>query len=770
MKYISRNGRRPRTAFIKEMERRERESGCRRNNNRSVEVTDFTGWKKLGYILRSLEYVGHIPGEPILSIALKFLGSQEKRRILNSAIRMIKKLKSRSEGAVADLKTDYSTEDALDRVNRNEAVKPCLFSLILNALVNVQKKAEKRSRENRLEQKLDSVCGIFGLSPAEKDVMLLLYLYNNDATVERLYDELGTCLDVRIYSGVRNARLLSVMTGFSRNDVGKAFFETSPLVKAGLLTDEKEIAPELVEYLEGNTSTPITGRYFSEYSGGCVPLEYHVIEKKDIDAITTIVSHKTPKAGINILLYGMPGTGKTEFSRALGRHLEKKVYEVKNITEDTRNEKNWSMFRYRALFACQRMVDAASSLIVVDEADEMLNTRSFFGSSSTIEKGQVNRILDETKNVILWITNRSEGIDESTMRRFDYSVGFEKLTFCQRKSVWQLGLEKHGLADMFSPEEIETFTTNYEISAGGIDIALRNAARIKAAGVEKTAITALMENIMKAHVKVIDEERSPADLKKPNAPSYSLEGLNIKADVPATMKFLDKFNAVWTRPFEAMAIKNMNMLLFGPPGTGKTEFAKYVARVTNRRLVVRRASDLLSCWVGETEKIIRRAFQEAEKDRAILFIDEADSMLGTREGAQHSWEISFVNEMLTNMETFHGMLICSTNFKKIVDSAAIRRFNIKLEFDYLTPQGAMAFYNLFLAGLPQSPLTDGEAAKIGSLSGLTPGDFKVVHQKFLLFEKSELTHEKLIDGLGQELAARDSKFGKTIGFAKGQGS
>jgi transitional endoplasmic reticulum ATPase len=213
-----------------------------------------------------------------------------------------------------------------------------------------------------------------------------------------------------------------------------------------------------------------------------------------------------------------------------------------------------------------------------------------------------------------------------------------------------------------------------------------------------------------------------------------------------------------------MAIKNMNMLLYGPPGTGKTEFAKYVARITNRRLVVRRASDLLSCWVGETEKIIRRAFQEAEKDRAILFIDEADSMLGTREGAQHSWEISFVNEMLTNMETFHGMLICSTNFKKVVDSAAIRRFNIKLEFDYLTPQGAMAFYNLFLAGLPQAPLTDGEVAKIGSLTGLTPGDFKVVHQKFLLFEKSEVTHEKLITALEQELYARNEHYGKKIGF------
>ena len=462
----------------------------------------------------------------------------------------------------------------------------------------------------------------------------------------------------------------------------------------------------------------------------------------------------------------MPGTGKTEFSRALGRHLEKKVFEVKNIMEDTRNEKNWSMFRYRALFACQRMVEAASSLIVVDEADEMLNTRSFFCSSSAIEKGQINRILDDTKNVIIWITNRFDGIDESTMRRFDYSVGFEKLTFCQRKSVWRVGLEKHGLTGIFSTEEIDSFVTNYEISAGGIDIALRNAARIRSAGGGKPVIAPVMDNILKAHVKVIDEEKSPADLKKPNAPSYCLDGLNIKADMHSTLKLIDRFNLTWNGQAESMAIKNMNLLLFGPPGTGKTEFAKHVARMMNRRLMVRRASDLLSCYVGETEKLIRRAFCEAEKDKSILFIDEADSMLGTREGANHSWEISFVNEMLTNMETFHGMLICSTNFKKVVDSAAMRRFNIKLEFDFLTPRGAIAFYNLFLAVMPLSPLSDNETAKIGAMSGLTPGDFKVVHQKFMLFEKDEVSHEKLIDALEGELCARNEHHGKKIGFAR----
>ncbi len=80
----------------------------------------------------------------------------------------------------------------------------------------------------------------------------------------------------------------------------------------------------------------------------------------------------------------------------------------------------------------------------------------------------------------------------------------------------------------------------------------------------------------------------------------------------------------------------MNLLLYGIPGTGKTEFAKYTARRLRRRLIIRRASDLLSMWVGQSEKLIRESFKEAEHDKAVLFIDEADTFLGSRENAARS--------------------------------------------------------------------------------------------------------------------------------------
>jgi SpoVK/Ycf46/Vps4 family AAA+-type ATPase len=254
------------------------------------------------------------------------------------------------------------------------------------------------------------------------------------------------------------------------------------------------------------------------------------------------------------------------------------------------------------------------------------------------------------------------------------------------------------------------------------------------------------------------------DTKKSDAPEYSVEGLNIHGDLKQVIEILEKFNGNWLHSRDNGNVRNMNVLLYGPPGSGKTEFARFIARHLNRRLLIKRSSDLLSCWVGETEKQMRAAFREAEHDRAILFIDEADSFLGSREGATHSWEITSVNEMLTNMETFRGILVCATNFKKVVDSAAIRRFVIKLEFDFLKPEGNMIFYRLFLGRLVSSPLEEEEIKEVKTFSGLTPGDFKVVHQKYSLFERKEITHEQLIDALRQELLAKDAKYGKVMGF------
>jgi transitional endoplasmic reticulum ATPase len=89
-------------------------------------------------------------------------------------------------------------------------------------------------------------------------------------------------------------------------------------------------------------------------------------------------------------------------------------------------------------------------------------------------------------------------------------------------------------------------------------------------------------------------------------------------------------------------------------------------------------------WLGESEKTIARAFEEAADLRAFLIIDEADSLLRDRLAAQHSWEITQVNEMLTQMERHPYPFACTTNAVELLDAAAVRRFLFKVRFLSMT--------------------------------------------------------------------------------------
>ena len=126
-------------------------------------------------------------------------------------------------------------------------------------------------------------------------------------------------------------------------------------------------------------------------------------------------------------------------------------------------------------------------------------------------------------------------------------------------------------------------------------------------------------------------------------------------------------------------------------------------------------------WLGESEKTIAAAFEEAADLRAFLIIDEADSLLRDRLAAQHSWEITQVNEMLTQMERHPYPFACTTNALELLDAAAARRFLFKVRFQSMSAdQISKAFRRAFGAAAPRTVL---------KLDGLTPADFATVAKK-----------------------------------------
>ncbi len=635
------------------------------------------------------------------------------------------------------------------------------------------KLAGKKDGDDFFRARIAQMGSFLQLGDADLDVFLVIYFASKNTDFESMCD--NSRIDISSHRTDTRNRILNIrkFTGLDETAIRKVLSNEGPLMKYGILDKDFDIGRHVVEYIEGLSNEPLSSQFFKKFSGEAVPIEYHLTMKKHIDTIARLIRNREAGECVNILLYGLAGTGKTEFCRSLGRHLGMDLYDINKIENDDRPASG-PRFRFSALRVCQNAVNLDKSVIVIDEADEMLNGSAgaqLFSllkiSSRNTDKELINEFLDSGVGVYFWITNHFIGMEESTRRRFDYSIEFKKFTLAQRRQLWQTCIAKHRLGDHFSSDEMALLAKKYEINAGGIDLALRNYRRMTKDSSEIPATEPKLEilgTILLPHMSLTGGKAS-SGTNDPVA-EYSLDGLNIKGSQPIskTIEIMRSFSMELDENPSKSRARNMNLLLYGPPGTGKTEFAKFAAAELARPLISKKGSDLLSMWVGGTEQLIRDAFREAESEGGILFIDEADGLLAERSGAQRNWQVTQVNEFLADMEEFRGILICATNFKKNMDSASIRRFNLKIEFDYLDSDGKAIFFDRILKPLAEKPLSDAEKNELAKIDLLTPGDFKVVRQKNIFLPKEEISNRMLIDALRDEVAAKNGVKTTKIGF------
>jgi SpoVK/Ycf46/Vps4 family AAA+-type ATPase len=197
--------------------------------------------------------------------------------------------------------------------------------------------------------------------------------------------------------------------------------------------------------------------------------------------------------------------------------------------------------------------------------------------------------------------------------------------------------------------------------------------------------------------------------------------------------------------------KAATMCFYGLPGTGKTQLAEYIADKLDMPLLVKRASDILSKWVGENEQHIAEMFREAKAEGAVLLLDEADSFLRDRALAKSQWEVTMVNELLQGMERHTGIFICASNLFESLDAAALRRFTFKFQFLELDEQQRVKMFTNEAGVEPQagSDLFD----RLMMIRHLTPGDFATVKRQINLFDQ-QLTPEEWLVQLSEEAKAK----------------
>ena len=419
---------------------------------------------------------------------------------------------------------------------------------------------------------------------------------------------------------------------------------------------------------------------------------------------------KHHQKGVNLLIYGVPGTGKTEFAGLLAQALGISAYNITYMDSDGDVVKAEQRLNYSRL--AQTLLNGKQALLIFDEIEDVFNGSLMERSVAQKNKAWTNQLLENNNVPMIWLSNSVSGIDPAFLRRFDLILEMPDLPL-KNKSALITQLTEGKL----SPAYVQHFAKVRSLTPAILSRTIRVAKELNTSNFAETLLMMFNQTLKSQNKPKIE----PLVLGKAD---YNLDYVACNDNIHHISEGLKRS-------------KKGRICCYGPPGTGKTAWAAWLAEELDMPLLLRQGSDLLDPYVGGTERNIAEAFESAKRDNCLLVLDEVDTFLFSREGANRSWERSQVNEMLTQIERFEGLMVVSTNLIEVLDPAALRRFDLKLKFDYLTLKQRLDFakQQAEILGLPS--LSEEDLSQIESLNLLTPGDFAAVARRhqFSPFQK-----------------------------------
>ena len=376
------------------------------------------------------------------------------------------------------------------------------------------------------------------------------------------------------------------------------------------------------------------------------------------------------------------------------------------------------------------------SVLLFDEADLALSNdrgNSFFSAfyqRNNRTKAWVTQLVECNPVPTIWVANGIDALEPALIRRFDLVLKMPPPTRTVRKNILRGYVQNLGVSEQW----IDARAADRRLMPGHIERAARVVRSLgrQDGDTAEASLGRIVDHTLEAMGHPAKPKTVPVEL------DYSLDYLNPDQDLQAAIRGLS------ARP-------QGRMCLYGPPGTGKTAFAHHLGAAIGQPVISYRASDLLDCYVGGTEQKIAAAFREAQAEGGILLLDEVDSFLAERGEAKQSWERTQVNEMLTQMEAFQGVMIASTNLMDRLDQASMRRFDLKIRFGYLR---AEQLWRLFVATLERYGMSPGEVemgalrSRLAGITTCTPGDFVAIVRRWKVVGRPDLAM-----GLANDLEA-----------------
>lgn len=610
-----------------------------------------------------------------------------------------------------------------------------------------------------LSANLDGLAQVVGLNATDKVLLGFAVLLHAEPLLEQCTGLMGSDM-----SGVSVHLPLGRMLSLNTAEVEAALGQDGRLHQSGLLTIDLQGRYSMKQLLDLMTHTfhsrmlvrqsdirnlvagfvkPASATSLAEEDYRYISQSYVLIKNYLRNAM------QDGKKGANILVYGVPGTGKSQLARTIAKDLGATLMEISPT--NLAGEAVTPMRRIRSYGVAQSFYRSNGYVLLFDEVEEVL---ALTGIDRAIDEARIpqksflNALLENNRTPTIWIANNISEFDPAYIRRFD---------ICFEMPVPPLSTRMDMLKRVFKGGECVS------------DPLLKTVAKSESITPAMIEQAALVANMVARDEPQKERERLLVDLfnsklraqggalleYSPEKSAHKMEFdpclVNCEVDLERIMGAI-------------MESQSARICLYGPPGTGKTAFGKWMAEQLGMPHMVLSGSSLISKYVGDTEKNIAQAFAMAKRDGAVIQIDEVDGFLFDRGDAKQQYESSRVNEMLVQMEKFDGIFIASTNFVDKLDEASLRRFDMAIKFDFIRPDAAVQMFNHACSTMGLADDRQAAVMRIRNMRGLTPGDFEQVLRRARLAGLRDSL--ALVDALEQSLRLKKTHQHAGIGFLR----
>lgn len=424
-----------------------------------------------------------------------------------------------------------------------------------------------------------------------------------------------------------------------------------------------------------------------------------------------------------VLMHGPPGTGKTLLAKAVANESDAHFITI-NGPEIMSKYVGGSEERLREIF--EEAEENAPTIVFIDEIDAIAPKREeVTGEAERRTVAQLLTLMDGLKArgqvMVIGATNRVDALDPAIRRpgRFDREIELGVPDRDGRYEILQIHTRGMPLEEDVDLEEIADVTYGFvgaDLESLAKEAAMRVLRRIlpEIKSDEEEIPKEVLQKIIvkKSDFKEALKDIQPSALREvlvqvPNIKWDDIGGLeNAKQElieaVEWPLKYPDNFDKFGINPPKGV-------LLYGPPGTGKTLLAKAVANESKANFIAVKGPELLSKWVGESEKGVREVFRKARQTApTVIFFDEIDSIASVRGGGATDSGVTqrVVNQLLTEIDGMEELqdvsVIAATNRVDIIDPALVRpgRFDRHIQVEDPNEAARLEIFNVHTKEMP----------------------------------------------------------------------